>query len=66
MKADISTKITVRAARRLVAMRKKVHDLIPYGPMVVDEDDEDVARREMKSGGQSLADLAKLLGIKEK
>ena len=66
MKADISTRVVIRTAMRLVTLREKVRELVPFGPMTIEESDRDVARREMSQDAASLSDLAKRLGIKEK
>ena len=65
MKADIATRIAVRAALQIAKSRRRVKDLVPFGAMQIEETPEDVAQREA-SGGLPLEELAKRLGIKVK
>lgn len=65
MKADIATRIAVRAALQISKSRRRVQDLVPLGAMQIEESPEDVARREA-NGGLPLEELAKRLGIKVK
>ena len=66
MKADITTKVSVQAARRLAEVRRKVRERIPYGPMQVQESPDEVAQREMSGRPLTLEELAKKLGIRSR